>query len=87
MEQHFVPMVAWFVLSPEGAPVGEGRGSHDSAEMFPEHGCGSESHRGGDLLDRQAGCFQQLLCAADARASSQVVRISGLQARPLGEEP
>jgi hypothetical protein len=42
----------------EGAPVGKGRRSHDSAEMFPQHGCGSESYCGGDLLDREAGCFQ-----------------------------
>src|SRR5580704_17750434 len=43
----------------------EGRRSHDSAEMVPQHGCGSESHSGGDQLDRQAGCFQQFLFAAD----------------------
>jgi hypothetical protein len=42
----------------EGAPVGKGRRSHDSAEMFPKHGCGPESYCGGDLLDREAGRFQ-----------------------------
>jgi hypothetical protein len=32
---------AWSV--PASALVGEGRGSHESGEMFPQHGCGSES--------------------------------------------
>ena len=51
----------------EGAPVGKGRSSQDYAEVFPQYGCRPEPRRGGDPLDREAGCFQQLLCAADTR--------------------
>ncbi len=55
--------------------------------MLSKNGGGSESRFRGDVLDRQAGCLQQLLRPADARTGNPLGRCAHLFEKPSAQRP